>query len=298
MVWPTGNIDISKFDSDSDSISQSRPELYKIAVAINDMANTGGLAGNIVSYSISSETATSGANLRLTSSDTTTDDVKFASGTGITVARTDANTITVTNSGVTSLTAGTGISVSSANGAVTITNTSTSGTGSVTRVANSFSTGTQATTTTEIKSLSVLIPANTFSAGDVVEIYSQWNTTAGGNDGETIGTIYINTSDALGGQSVNSIIMGTNATAHYRLRMSLDVIASSGNTRGFVGSGSATSTTLVYEGTGFGGDSFSPSPATYSINWTQNQYIVFAAKQVGAGDTADLTCVGYQIYKR
>lgn len=99
MVWPTGNIDISKFDSDSDSISQSRPELYKIAVAINDMANTGGLAGNIVSYSISSETATSGANLRLTSSDTTTDDVKFASGTGITVARTDANTITVTNSG-------------------------------------------------------------------------------------------------------------------------------------------------------------------------------------------------------
>jgi hypothetical protein len=47
-------------------------------------------------YSVSAETVTGGANLRLTSSGASTDDVKIASGTNITVSRTDANTITVT----------------------------------------------------------------------------------------------------------------------------------------------------------------------------------------------------------
>lgn len=46
-------------------------------------------------YSISAETATGGANLRLTGSDSTTDDVKIAAGSNVTVTRTDANTITI-----------------------------------------------------------------------------------------------------------------------------------------------------------------------------------------------------------
>ena len=46
-------------------------------------------------YAVSAETATSGANIRLTGSDTVTDDVKLAEGTGITVTRTDDSTITV-----------------------------------------------------------------------------------------------------------------------------------------------------------------------------------------------------------
>lgn len=51
-------------------------------------------------YSQSAETATGGAFLRLTGSDTSTDDVKIASGTGITVTRTDASTITIENTAV------------------------------------------------------------------------------------------------------------------------------------------------------------------------------------------------------
>lgn len=72
-------------------------------------------------YSISAETATGGANLRLTDSGAVTDDVKIASGTAITVSRTDANTITVANSGVTSV-AGTDneVTVSAGTGSVTI----------------------------------------------------------------------------------------------------------------------------------------------------------------------------------
>ena len=46
-------------------------------------------------YSISAETATGGANLRLTDSGAGTDDVKLNSGTGVTVSRTDANTIDI-----------------------------------------------------------------------------------------------------------------------------------------------------------------------------------------------------------
>lgn len=49
-------------------------------------------------YSISAETVSGGANLRLTDSAAVTDDVKIESGTGITVSRTDANTITVATS--------------------------------------------------------------------------------------------------------------------------------------------------------------------------------------------------------
>jgi hypothetical protein len=77
-------------------------------------------------YNIDASTVTGGANLNLTSDIPTTDTVKFASGTGITVSRTDANTITITNTdpgstGVTSIT-GTAnqIIASSPTGAVTL----------------------------------------------------------------------------------------------------------------------------------------------------------------------------------
>ena len=50
---------------------------------------------NNTTYTISAETATGGTNLRLTGSDASTDNVKFAEGTGITVTRTDGDTITI-----------------------------------------------------------------------------------------------------------------------------------------------------------------------------------------------------------
>lgn len=48
-------------------------------------------------YTHSAETTTGGALLRLTSSTAVNDDIKFAGGTGITVTRTDADTITIEN---------------------------------------------------------------------------------------------------------------------------------------------------------------------------------------------------------
>jgi hypothetical protein len=49
-------------------------------------------------YTQNASTTTGGANLNLVGSDSTTDSVKFASGTGITVSRTDADTITIASS--------------------------------------------------------------------------------------------------------------------------------------------------------------------------------------------------------
>jgi len=58
--------------------------------------------GNIISgttYSISSETVSGGANLRLTGSDASTDNVSFVGSGSVTVSRTDSNTITISGSG-------------------------------------------------------------------------------------------------------------------------------------------------------------------------------------------------------
>jgi len=50
-------------------------------------------------YAISAETATGGVNIRLTGSDATTDNVKLAAGTNVTLTRTDADTITIAATG-------------------------------------------------------------------------------------------------------------------------------------------------------------------------------------------------------
>ena len=55
---------------------------------------TGGTGGG-VTYGISSETTTGGVNLRLSGSDASVDNVKFAEGSNITLTRTDASTITI-----------------------------------------------------------------------------------------------------------------------------------------------------------------------------------------------------------
>ena len=58
---------------------------------------TGVPADADTTYNISAETNAGGANLRLTDSDSGTDDVLIASGTNVTVTRTDANTITLSS---------------------------------------------------------------------------------------------------------------------------------------------------------------------------------------------------------
>jgi hypothetical protein len=65
-------------------------------------ANTAPIWQNIsadvnTTYTQSAESTTGGAFIRLTGSDSSTDDIKLSSGTGITISRTDANTISIQN---------------------------------------------------------------------------------------------------------------------------------------------------------------------------------------------------------
>ena len=72
-----------------------------IAITTNATTDTITISNTIVdtntTYGISAETVTGGAYLRLTGNDSSTDNVKLTSGTGITVSRTSADEITITN---------------------------------------------------------------------------------------------------------------------------------------------------------------------------------------------------------
>jgi hypothetical protein len=64
-----------------------------------DTTNGGGEADGNTTYTISAESVLGGANLRLTGSDSTIDEVQLAAGTNVSIVRTDANTITISSTG-------------------------------------------------------------------------------------------------------------------------------------------------------------------------------------------------------
>jgi hypothetical protein len=87
LVGSDGSTDSIKFASGS-GIVVTRTDADTITISNNSPGTT---------YTQNASATTGGANLNLVGSDSTVDPVKFASGTGITVSRTDADTITITN---------------------------------------------------------------------------------------------------------------------------------------------------------------------------------------------------------
>jgi hypothetical protein len=67
-------------------------------ISIADGVITNTVTNTNTTYAVSAETATGGVNLRLTGSDSSTDNVKLAEGSNITITRTDADTITISGS--------------------------------------------------------------------------------------------------------------------------------------------------------------------------------------------------------
>jgi hypothetical protein len=98
------------------------------------LASGGGGGGGMTSWTLSGD---SGANQSITDGNT----VDIAGGTGISTAASATDTLTVTNTGVTSNVAGTGIGVSGATGAVTINNTGVTSNVAGTNVTVSGATG-------------------------------------------------------------------------------------------------------------------------------------------------------------
>ena len=68
-------------------------------VAVDTVGGGGGEPDGNTTYGISAETVSGGANLRLTGSDASTDNVKLAAGSNVTISRTNADTITIAATG-------------------------------------------------------------------------------------------------------------------------------------------------------------------------------------------------------
>lgn len=94
----TGGANLNLVGSDSTTDSVAYKGAGATTVTSTD-ANTVTITSTDTNttYTQNASATTGGANLNLVGSDSTTDSVKFASGTGITVSRTDADTITITN---------------------------------------------------------------------------------------------------------------------------------------------------------------------------------------------------------
>ena len=100
MAWPSsGDVDTTKFDQDSDKISESRPELEKMAGYINDIIDSG---------PISNSFSTISANGTSVVADSSSDTLNLVAGNNISItanAGTDTITIASTASGGNPLTA-------------------------------------------------------------------------------------------------------------------------------------------------------------------------------------------------
>jgi len=88
----------SYIDMGTNDITDTKVGQWDTAYGWGDHSTQGYLTSYTdtnTTYSISAETVTNGANLRLTDSGSTTDEVSIIGGTNVTVARTNADTITI-----------------------------------------------------------------------------------------------------------------------------------------------------------------------------------------------------------
>jgi len=169
------------------------------------------------------------------------DTLLFSSGTGITAAVSATDTVTITNTGVTSAVAGTGISVSGATGAVTIGNTGVTSIVAGTNVSISGATG--AVTINSTDQFTGTVTSVATSSGTFVDITGGTITTTGTITGDLSATGTASATTFLRGDNTWGIPAGSGGTV-----TSIDV---SGGTTGLTTSGGpiTTSGTITLAGT-------------------------------------------------
>jgi hypothetical protein len=240
-------------------------------------------------YAISAASTTGGANLTLTGSDSSTDDVKFASGTNVTVTRTDANTITISSTDTDTNTTYDISATSTTGGANLRLTDSASGTddvkfagsGSVSVAQTDASTititGTDNNTTYDLAAGGTTSPTISLSGSDSSTDTVTFAAGTGISLGQTTGTITITNTVSDTNTTYDLTSTGTTTA-------SINLVPSSGGT---------DSVTI----TGSGATSVSHSAGAITISSTDtdtNYYpstIVFNAGTT-AGPTLDLTMSG------
>lgn len=95
----TDTVTYSHADTSSQTSVTETARTYISGVSVDEYGHVTSITTDPeVQYSISAESVTGGANLRLSDTKSVTDDVKLAYGSGALVTRTDANTITIEHS--------------------------------------------------------------------------------------------------------------------------------------------------------------------------------------------------------
>ena len=140
--------------------------------------------------------------------------------------------------------------------------------------------------TTNVKVVSQLIPANTFATGDIIQIKSRIGKTGVG--GLVTLRSYINTADSL--TSPAPILITTATTANVNQNyMGIDRSA-------IIKSSTITQTANAASSILLDASSLQGALTNSNINWTVDQYIIFAIQNNAAGDSTVLSY--YQIEKQ
>jgi hypothetical protein len=147
-------------------------------------------------------------------------------------------------------------------------------------VSTTDGTAISSTTTIGITS-SQLIPANTFAVGNVIRMRVRFvKATA---NASTNFYVYVNTTNSLSGATQIALLQSNNRFNGFKRDL---MIKSTTITQSFLTNTSAITDDVVN----------SPSAATTNIDWTQDQYIIFAVGHSGTTDTGGLTS-GFTIEK-
>ena len=139
---------------------------------------------------------------------------------------------------------------------------------------NATTAGTTITgTTAKTKTISVLVPANTFGAGTILQISAFGIRTAGTTNGTM--RIEVNTTDVIGGTLLANYVY-TGSNSWFKMQ------------REFIISNSTTDTSGYPGGTGALNDNAAvvAAIASNAIDWTVNQYVVVSMQN---GNIADST---------
>jgi hypothetical protein len=119
---------------------------------------------------------------------------------------------------------------------------------------------------TEQKVVSILIPANTFVAGNNFKVTMRLTRPA--STGQSTYRFYINTSDAIGGSNIGIYQRASDASTSFLLSRSFNIINATSSTNYSSVAGTVGSSTDFANGV----------DTTIAVDWTVNQYFVISAQ--------------------
>jgi hypothetical protein len=128
---------------------------------------------------------------------------------------------------------------------------------------------------TEQKLVSILIPANTFVAGNNFKVTMRLTRPA--STGQSTYRFYINTSDAIGGSNIGLYQRASDASTAFLLSRSFNIINATTSTNYSSVAGTVGSSTDFANGV----------DTTIAVDWTVNQYFVISAQSTsGTGNNS------------